>query len=404
MKIIRAKYLLLMDENFTILEDKAICFDKSIKEIGDFEELKSRYSDAVVEDLKDLVLMPGLINTHVHLEFSDNQADLEFGDFLTWLKSVIQNRDDLLKRCQSDCIDKALDDIKRGGTTTIGAISSFGHDLKSCVKTPLNVVYFNEVLGSTPAAVDIIYNDFLERFEKSLSFKSDSFIPAISIHSPYSTHPILAQKVLQLARKKDLTISTHFMESDAERAWLDKGSGDFEEFFKTFLENPKPMISPLEYIRLFSGLKTLFTHCTKANSSEIKAILDQGGIITHCPRSNRYLGNGRLEIEKIEEFHLATDGLSSNDSLSLWDEMRGALMMHYKAPLKEFSKKLLKSVSTNPADALNLKKGRLEKGFDSDLIALKIPKGLKDKNQLALFLILHTKEAKSIYIRGEKLK
>jgi len=194
------------------------------------------------------------------------------------------------------------------------------------------------------------------------------------------------------------------MESDGERDWLDKGSGDFEEFFKTFLENPKPMISPLEYIRLFSGLKTLFTHCTKANSSEIKEILDQGGFITHCPRSNRYLGNGRLEIEKIDEFHLATDGLSSNDSLSLWDEMRGALMMHNKAPLKEFAKKLLRSVSTNPADALNLKKGRLEKGFDSDLIALELPKGLKAKNQLALFLILHTKEAKSIYIRGEKLK
>jgi len=251
MKIIRAKYLLLMDENFTILEDKAICFDKSIKEIGDFEELKSRYSDAVVEDLKDLVLMPGLINTHVHLEFSDNQADLEFGDFLTWLKSVIQNRDDLLKRCQSDCIDKALDDIKRGGTTTIGAISSFGHDLKSCVKTPLNVVYFNEVLGSTPAAVDIIYNDFLERFEKSLSFKSDSFIPAISIHSPYSTHYILARKVLKDAKDFGMLVSTHFMESQAERDWLDTTDGGFKEFFASFLPDAKPVNNPDEYLSLF---------------------------------------------------------------------------------------------------------------------------------------------------------
>ena len=42
---------------------------------------------------KDSVLMPGLINAHVHVEFSANKTDLSYGDFINWLYSVIENRE-----------------------------------------------------------------------------------------------------------------------------------------------------------------------------------------------------------------------------------------------------------------------------------------------------------------------
>lgn len=404
MQILKAKYLFVMDEEFTILKDKAICFDEIIKEIGEADELRGKYPNASFDDLGDSLLMPGLINTHIHLEFSSNKGELKFGNFVTWLESIIQKRDELIATSKDGAIEIALKEILSSGTTTIGAISSFGLDLKPCVESRLNVVYFNEVLGSTPSAVDLIYSDFLQRLNSSKERRSDSFIPAVSIHSPYSTHPILAKKAISDAKKEGMIISTHFMESDAEREWLDRAEGEFRRFFESFLPNSSPMIEPLEYIKLFRGTKTLFTHCTKASDEEIEAILDQGGAITHCPRSNRYLGNGRLEIEKLANFHLATDGLSSNESLSLWDEMRGALMMHYLAPLEVLSKRLLKSVTLNAAKALGLKKGTLKEGYDSDLIVLSIPKGARDLEGLVPSLILYTNSADTIYIRGEKLK
>ena len=403
MQILKAKYLLVMDEDFTILKDKAICFDKSIKEIGKADELRAKYPNASFDDLGESLLMPGLINTHIHLEFSSNKGDLKFGNFVTWLESVIQKRDVLLAASKDGAIEIALKEILSSGTTTIGAISSFGLDLDLCVESRLNVIYFNEVLGSTPSAVDFIYSDFLQRLNSSKKRKRDSFIPAVSIHSPYSTHPILAKKAISDAKKEGMIISTHFMESDAERMWLERGEGEFRRFFESFLPNPSPMIEPLEYIKLFRGTKTLFTHCTKASDEEIEAILDQGGAITHCPRSNRYLGNGKLEIEKLPNFNLATDGLSSNDSLSLWDEMRGALMMHSMAHLEELSKKLLQSVTINAAKALGLKKGALKEGYDSDLISISMPKGVNRVEDLALELILYTKDLEYIYIAGEKV-
>ncbi len=402
MKIIKAKYILLCDEDFTIVKDGAICFDEVILGVGDKDELKNRYPDASFSDLGDVVVMPGLINTHVHLEFSANRGELEFGDFIGWLSSVINRRDDLISKCKVSYIDEAIDDMLKSGITTIGAISSFGLDLDSCSKSDINVVYFNEVLGSNPAVVDTIYQEFLDRLDSSMRHKSLSFIPAISIHSPYSTHPILAKKVLEIARDKKMILSTHFMESEAEREWLDRGEGDFREFFKIFNPNPKPLIKPLEYIEMFDGLHTLFTHLTKAKDEEID-LAKKIGYITHSPRSNRLLGNGRLEVENIDEFNLATDGLSSNNSLSLWDEMRAALMMHYKAPLDLFSKKLIKSATNYAAKALKLNKGEIREGLDSDLIVLELPSRL-DTKDLLVSLLLYTDEARSIYIGGKKLK
>jgi cytosine/adenosine deaminase-related metal-dependent hydrolase len=404
MKILKVNYILACDEKFNIYEDKAICFDEKILDIDDADKLKKRFPDAEFSDLgKGSVLMPGLINVHLHLEFSSNKNQLDYGDFITWLKSVIAKRDKLIQECDDSCIDKALEHIMKSGTTTIGAISSFGNDLESCVKTPLNVVYFNEVLGSDPSTVDAMYNDFMIRLENSKRYYSTNFIPAISIHSPYSTHPFLARKVLDIAKHEKLIVSTHFMESQAERDWLDSSSGDFKEFFNTFNPNAKPVNTSLEYIELFNGCKTLFTHACYANDHELKNMQDIG-VITHSPRSNRFLSNKRLKVEKLDTFTLATDGLSSNNSLSLWDEMRAALMLHNEISLLELSKKLFHSVTLEASNSLDLNKGVLKVGKDADMIVLSMLDYEENTEKLALSLLMFTKEVKISYIGGKRLK
>jgi len=406
MKILRADFILKCDESFEIIKDGAISFDKKILAVDSFENIKKLYKDEEIEYLGEgSVIMPGLINTHLHLEFSSNRISLDYGDFMTWLKSVIEKRDELLNRCEKDnCIKKALDTILESGTTTIGAISSFGDDLKECKDTPLNVVYFTEILGSDPASVDMLFSNFLERLDRAKECESESFIPAISIHSPYSTHPILAKKVLEIAKDEGMLVSTHLLESYAEREWLDRGEGTFLEFLKSFNPHAKPMIRALEYIELFRDNKTLFTHLCYATKEEIDAIFMMGGSITHCPRSNRLLGSRRLEIENLNEFNIATDGLSSNNSLSLWDEMRAFLMLHESLDINLLAKMALRSVTIDAAKALALKKGSLKEGYDSDFIVLNLHESIDDISKIALMLLLFTKDASQVFIDGKRLK
>jgi len=404
--LITADFVLTCNEDFEIIEEGAVLFDQNILEVGKSEDLKAKHPTAtVIETPKNSVILPGLINSHVHLEFSANQSMLRYGDFIPWLRSVIKHREELSALATTELITCKLQEMLKSGTTTLGAISSFGADLEACSQTPQRVVYFNEVLGSVPSAVDAMYGDFRGRLESSKEFTCNRFIPAVSVHSPYSTHPILAKKALQIAREEKCVVSTHFMESPAERTWVDEGSGDFETFFSAFNPHAKPMCSAMEYLDLFDQNRTLFTHGVQATNQELQAIAKQKATLTHCPVSNRLLGVGKLDIEAVQKHNinltLGTDGLSSNISLSLWDEMRSALMMHPELELSSLAKTLLQSVTCNASKALQLPCGVLEKERYSDLIVATLPQAC-EREDVALQLILHTHQTHLTFIDGEK--
>ncbi|MBN1839886.1 MAG: metal-dependent hydrolase [Campylobacterales bacterium] len=406
MTLITADFVLTCNEHFEIIEEGAVLFDAQILEVGKASLLKEKHPTVtLLETPKNSVLLPGLINSHVHLEFSANQSILHYGDFIPWLQSVIAHRDELSALATTELITCKLTEMLKSGTTTLGAISSFGADLEACVNAPQRVVYFNEVLGSVPSAVDVMYNDFRGRLEASKEFTCKDFIPAISIHSPYSTHPILAKKALKLAEDEGCVVSTHFMESQAERAWIDEGSGDFQTFFSAFNPHAKPMCTSMEYLALFENNATLFTHGVQASKEELNAISKQNATLTHCPVSNRLLGIGKLDVERVENekinLTLGTDGLSSNISLSLWDEMRSALMMHTSMELNALARTLLQSVTCNAAHALKLPCGALKEGLASDMIVVTLPQSC-ELSTLPLHLILHTQNTHLTFIDGEK--
>jgi aminodeoxyfutalosine deaminase len=404
-KILEADFVLTCNTSFEMITQGAVVFDEKIIAIGERETLKATYPNAThLIAPPNSVILPGLINAHVHLEFSANQSMLSYGAFIPWLHSVIKHRETLNEKATTALIEETLLAMLRTGTTTLGAISSFGADLEACVASPQRVVYFNEILGSIPSAVDAMYADFLSRYHTSMDKKSSTFIPAVAIHSPYSTHPILAKKAIEIAFKEQAPLSTHFMESRAERQWIDEGMGEFATFFNTFNPYAKPLTTATDYLRLFEGIPTLFTHAVHANEEERSLIASMGGSITHCPRSNRLLGVGTLELEALKKdainLTLATDGLSSNTSLSLWDEMRSALMMHASLPLHELSKTLLQSVTCNAAQALNVPCGSLELGKQADIIVVTLPQKLENEDELASQLILHTHQTHWNFING----
>ncbi len=407
MKLLIADFVLTCNATFEIIEKGGVVFDETIIDVGQSDALQTRYPDAtLIQTPPHSVILPGLINAHVHLEFSANRTMLRYGDFIPWLQSVIQHREELSALATHEHIAAALREMLQSGTTTLGAISSFGADLHACVQTPQRVVYFNEILGSAPSAVDAMYADFASRFEDSKAHEGNRFIPAISVHSPYSTHPILAKKALLKAREEGCVVSTHFMESLAERAWLDNAEGDFQPFLSAFNPHAKPMCDALEYLALFENVPTLFTHAVYADTEELHALSDQKATLTHCPVSNRLLGSGKLDVAKVLaakiNLTLGTDGLSSNTSLSLWDEMRSALMMHYERDLTTLAKLLLQSVTCNAAKALKLPCGSLEKDRYADLIVATLPQAC-DQETLIVQTLLHTRRMEAIYIHGEAL-
>jgi cytosine/adenosine deaminase-related metal-dependent hydrolase len=94
--------------------------------------------------------------------------------------------------------------------------------------------------------------------------------------------------------------------------------------------------------------------------------------IVHSPRSHGYFGHSRFPFEKLRvlgfNICLGTDSLASNDSLSLFAEMRA----FQRSEPGISPDKILEMVTVNPALALHQEKalGRIRPGFQADLIAV----------------------------------
>jgi len=403
MKILKANSIILGGRDCKILKDGAVAFDNEILAVGDSRELKKCYANAEFTDLGDDIVAPAFINTHAHLEFSANSSSLIYGDFVKWLGSIVEKGGELAAKCTPKIMADALNSMLKSGICTIGEISSFGSELEILAASPLKVVLFSEILGSNEQMAQQNLQNFLAKFEKTKGYKSQNFTPAISLHSPYSVHPKLAKAALEIAKKDDLLVSTHFLESKAEKQWLEHGSGGFKKHLLRFSQDPKPMYDAQGYFAMFREINTLFTHCVYVSDF---AKFKPHHSVTHCAVSNRLLGKKALNLKEIFKnnvsLNIGTDGLSSNISLNFWHELRAALFTHASLDLNELATRLFVAATHGGAKALRTNNGEIKAGRAADLA---VYSDLEcDDSELILQLILHTNEAKKLYIGGKICK
>ncbi len=404
MTILNPNYIYM---NKTFKENVAVAFNEHIQAIDTLENLKILYPHAQdVQGQKNSVLYPGFINTHVHLEFSANKTTLQYGAFMPWLDSVIENREDLVAKCDNNMMIQACESMMASGITTFGAISSFGTELEVCEKTPQKVIFFNELIGSNASTADMLNGNFLERLDATKQC-GNGIIPAIAIHSPYAVHPIVLKRAVEIAKNEKLPISAHFLESQAEREWLENESGDFLAFFQKFFFTSKSVTNIDEFMKSFDDIPTHFTHAVQATKEDLSYLANKGHSIAHCPSSNRILGCGRLAIEELIKlnipFSIATDGLSSNNSLNIFDELRAALMLHHLGPLEALSTLLIEGITSKPAEIFALNFGKIEVDREADFALVTLPDTPSSLKSIALQTILHVHTVDALYINGEKI-
>ncbi|CCF81442.1 probable chlorohydrolase [Helicobacter bizzozeronii CCUG 35545] len=206
-QIIGASWLWVCDPNFSILKDGGLLIQEGhIAKVGDYAHLVDSHPKAPSVFYPHCVLLPALINPHVHFEFSNQQNSFAYGSFEAWLTSVITQRNRVLRHVEKS-ITQAINEQLKSGVASVGAISSYGLDRTLLANSALRVVFFDELIGASPP-IEPTLHAFQERHALSLQHKSPTFMPAIAIHAPYSVHPDLAKRVLSTI--KSPVISAHF--------------------------------------------------------------------------------------------------------------------------------------------------------------------------------------------------
>lgn len=170
----------------------------------------------------------------------------------------------------------------------------------------------------------------------------------LTIHTPYTTHPLLWQKSLDYARAENLPLCIHIAESPAEYEFMTSGTGDIAERHRILeADFPSPMTTPIRYLEDLGALdlKPLLVHAVQVDDDDIRRIKASGSSVVHCPRSNLLLRCGRMPLEKYlaqeVPVYMGTDSLGSSPSLNIFDEVETAIALHYDRVPPETIEKLL---------------------------------------------------------------
>ncbi len=283
-----------------------------------------------VHDLGDVALLPGLVNTHTHLEFSDCEKPLGRPGMQLpeWIRQVIgtRHRND---RDASAAVRMGLEESLRAGVTTIGEISTMPASTYSGFDGSI-LIAFHEVIGFSAARCDSVQSDLKRRLDAN---QKDNAILGISPHAPYTVHPTLMRNLVDTACERKLPVAMHLAESREELQLLQTGMGPFQQLLadrSMWDQEAIPLESrPLDYLKILAEApRALIIHGNFLSDEEIEFLAEhrEHMSVTYCPRTHAFFDHEVYPLEKMlgvgVRVALGTDSRASSPDLSLLEEMR----------------------------------------------------------------------------------
>lgn len=343
---------------------------------GAIEELTNAFRRYRRFRLQNAVLLPGLVNSHTHLELPPLLEQIRAPSFPEWVLNLIQAKKSLNRMDYEAAAEKNIKTLIETGTTTVGEICTHGVSPALLFKMGIRSVVFHEIIHMGPVARG--HQAWLSKSRRPGCILRDGLSP----HTPYTVSADMLRRINQIARKKRLSISMHVSESIDEVRLMQGRKSGFEKLYELagWDTGLAPRAdSPIRYLSRLGLLNRRFlaVHAVMIDNHDISILKKAGVSIAHCPRSNRETHAGKMPLNGLMEaginIGLGTDSLASSPSLSMWDEMRYCLKLHRRAGISPV--KVLEMATISGARALGLEReaGSISVGKKADIIAVPLP-------------------------------
>lgn len=332
-------------------------------------DAKSQYNAAKSIDLKEHVLLPGLVNAHTHspmVLFRGLADDLALMD---WLENTIWPAERNLVNAEfiRDGMKLAMAEMLLSGTTCFNEHYFFPDVTTQTIAEVGMRARVGLIVMSVPTPWSASAQECLQKAELSLAQGTPTSLVSFSLapHAPYTTDDETLLKIRALSEHLKLSIHMHIHETAHEISTSLKDHG-------------KRPLQRLAGLGLLSPLLQA-VHMTQVNEDDLTLLQRSGTHVTHCPESNLKLASGFCPIHKLRNaginIALGTDGAASNNDLDLFGEMRTAALLGKAVandPTATSATDILEMATLGGAKALALDKeiGSLEPGKSADLIAV----------------------------------
>ncbi|HET9425712.1 MAG TPA: amidohydrolase family protein [Gemmatimonadaceae bacterium] len=336
-------------------------------------------------DLGDAILMPGLVNTHCHLELTAMRGFLEDLDFRRWILRLTSAKRSVLSA--ESLLDSARAGLEEGiaaGITTYADTCDSGAALDAMVEYGVRGIMYQELFGPDPAQCEASVRDFNLKLAALRSRATSLVRVGISPHAPYTVSDDLFRASAAIARDEGLPMAIHVAESEVESELVVHARGAFAEGLRgrEIVVEPRGA-SPVRLLESLGvlDLRPLLIHCVRVDARDLDLIAARRARVAHCPVSNAKLGHGIAPlVETLSagiDVGLGSDSTASNNRMNLLEEARAALLLQ-RARIGTHealsAADVLELATIGGACALGLgdETGSLEVGKAADLAAFEI--------------------------------
>ena len=357
-----------MDAENRVLTNGAIAIEgDSIAAVDETSTLLRRYPGAKHEPLTHQLLLPGLINTHMHSGLLRGTAEgLKLWD---WLRLYIDPMHRVLKPHEAEaaswlCYAEAL----LSGTTTVVDMWRYLDGSAKVARALGNRAILVSYVGEHP---DYNYFDSLddnERLIENWQGKANGRImPWVGMEHMFYFEEHHYQRVVEMASNHRVGLHTHVGESQAEVDIMQERYG----------------LRPVQAMERFGLLdieQVLFAHCVWLDTSEIERLTAKNIGVAHNPTSNLKLVSGLAPISEMiaagVHVGLGTDGEKENNNLDMFEEMKFASLLaktRESDPTALDAWQVLRMATIEGAKAIGLGDvtGSLEPGKKADFISVR---------------------------------
>ena len=344
-------------------------------------EEKIEVEDAKIIDAKEMVVMPGLVNTHTHLAMSIFRGYKDDQKLMDWLENAIfhvEDRlspDDIYWNSFLSCIE-----LIKSGTTTF-------NDMYFRMDKTIEAVEQSGLRGVIAWCVtDTSIKDKITRtreYHEKYNYEDSRIKVYVSAHAPYSCSPDTMELCVDLAKELNTGLHIHLSETLQEEKIIK------ERYNKTGTEY-------LNDLHAFD-VPVVLAHGIYISDSDLEILKNIKGGISHNPISNCKLSSGICDVTKLRKNHInvgiGTDGIGSTTTLDMFEEMKTAAYLqkiNTMEPTSINAYDLLKMSTIEGARVLGLENeiGTIEVGKKADLIFINTNKThLYPENDLCTNLV-----------------
>ncbi len=321
--LIKGGTLVTVDEADSISTGDLLVRDGRIAAIGEITERADETIDA-----HDCAVLPGFIQTHIHLCQTLFRGAADDLPLIDWLKKRVWP----LEAAHTAASVRAsarlgIAEMIKGGTTCALTMETVKHTAEVC--RAVKESGFRATVGKcmmdagddVPAALHEQTDDSID---ESLALIAEwharadgrvrcCFAPRFAV----SCTRELLERVAQLARQHGVLIHTHASENRTEIELVEQATGQRNIAYLNTIGLAAPHVA--------------LAHCVHVNDEELDILARTGTHVLHCPSSNLKLGSGLAPVAEMLErgisVSLGADGAPCNNRLDIFTEMRTAALL-----------------------------------------------------------------------------